>query len=176
MCVSVTDEVNPPGVVTVSVPVKKSPEGQSGSEVGGLEPGMVSPTPKVAVVVAPTLIGLGAHERFGLIGSARTARSAGVASRSRAARVRRRALALGMFRCMYFIKDGHPKSAYKPCEPEIHAYEPEIHVTFCCTTPQKHMEDFPIFQAGARTDRRTGLCHMLFQDFRLMYVKQEFMH
>ena len=148
MLVSVTDEVNPPGVVTVSVPVKKSPEGQSGSDTAGLVPGMVSPTPKVAVVVAPTLIGLGAHERFGLIGSARTARSAGVASRSRAAKVRRRALALGMFRCMYFIKDRHPKSAYKPYEPEIHAHEFEIHIKIFSANPQKYTENFPYLRLG----------------------------
>src|ERR1700722_1502942 len=98
---------------------------------------MVSPTPNVAVVVAPIAIGLGDHERFGLIGSACTASSAGDASRSRAAKARSRALAFGMFRCMYFIKTGHPKSAYKPCEPEIHAHEFRIHVTFFVLNMQR---------------------------------------
>ena len=73
-------------------------------------PGMVSPTPKVAVVVAPIEIGLGLHERFGLIGSACTASSAGDASRSRAAKARSRALAFGTFRCVYLITYKHHNS------------------------------------------------------------------
>src|ERR1700722_2451152 len=119
---------------------------------------MVSPTPNVAVVVAPIAIGLGAHERFGLIGSACTASSAGVASRSRAAKARSRALAFGMFRCMYFIEVGYPKSAYKPYEPEIHAHEFEIHVTFSAASAQKYTNDFPLISGSdqVKRPRRAG--------------------
>jgi hypothetical protein len=45
-------DVSPPGVVTVSVPEKNAPGGQSMSEV--VVPGSTSPTPKVAVTVPPT--------------------------------------------------------------------------------------------------------------------------
>ena len=53
MLVSVTVEVSPPGVVTVSVPEKNAPAGQSMSEP---PPTSMSATPKVAVLVPPVMI------------------------------------------------------------------------------------------------------------------------
>ena len=72
MLATVCVETVPPGVVTVSVPEKNAPAGQSRSEE--LLPGNTSATPKVAVTVPP--VGMPELEelqlRLGLIGCAVT--------------------------------------------------------------------------------------------------------
>src|ERR1700722_17835717 len=65
MLVSVTVEVSPPGVVTVSTPEKVSPAGQSMSEP---PPTSMSATPKVAVLVPPPMMDVLVQFRLALIG------------------------------------------------------------------------------------------------------------